>query len=122
MRWTQASSLSTVTNHRYILFTDSTSLVFPYNYVSFRFFTENVSAGAPVWVKTKENAVDTSKLDKDSSLKDLKVSGGTMDKAFDKYRNCSVTLKLYTYIRYHIFTWHYYKRIPNGLLCTADGI
>ena len=46
--------------------------------------TENVSAGAPVWVKTKENAVDTSKLDKDSSLKDLKVSGGTMDKAFDK--------------------------------------
>ena len=28
--------------------------------------------------------MDTSKLDKDSSLKDLKVSGGTMDKAFDK--------------------------------------
>ena len=46
--------------------------------------TENVSAGAPVWIKTKENAVDISKLDKDSSLKELKVSGGMMDKEFNK--------------------------------------
>ena len=46
--------------------------------------TEKVKAGAPAWVKTKENAVDTSKLDKDSSLKDLEISGGTMDKPFDK--------------------------------------
>lgn len=46
--------------------------------------TERVKSGKPVWMKTKENAVDTSKLDKDSSLKDLKVSGGEMDQPFDK--------------------------------------
>ncbi len=45
---------------------------------------ETVKAGKPVWVSTKENAVDTSKLDKDSSLKNLQVTGGELDKEFDK--------------------------------------
>ena len=45
---------------------------------------EKVLAGNPVWIVTEENAVDTSTLDKDSSLKDLEVTSGKLDKEFDK--------------------------------------
>ena len=45
---------------------------------------ETVEAGGPVWISTKENAVDTDALDKDSSLKDLQVTGGELNREFDK--------------------------------------
>ncbi|WP_455683024.1 discoidin domain-containing protein, partial [Thomasclavelia sp.] len=43
-----------------------------------------INGGNPTWITTKENAVDTSSLDKDSSLKSLDVSGGKLDQEFDK--------------------------------------
>ena len=43
-----------------------------------------IKSGNPVWITTKENAIDTSLLDKDSSLKSLDISGGKLDQEFNK--------------------------------------
>ena len=43
-----------------------------------------IEAGKPIWISTEENAVDTDKLDKDSSLKGIRTEGGELDQAFDQ--------------------------------------
>ena len=45
---------------------------------------ETVEPGKPIWISTKENAVDIKNPDKDSSLTALEVTGGELDREFDK--------------------------------------